>query len=632
MKTLFKKISAVVAAVLLVACTVPFNASAETYSGKCGNNVIWSIDANVLKIEGSGPMYNFEGCFGNTSAPWDAYTDIIEEVYISSGITTIGDFAFGYCEELNYVSMSDSIKTIGEYAFYGCCNLEDVMFSNSIELIDEYAFGDCDSLGNIMIPNSLKEIGEFAFGSCNSLTNFTVDMSNLFYSNDSNGVLFNKNKTKLVQYPAGNIQTSYMIPDSVADIEDLAFYDCVNLTKITVEVNNSNYSNDSEGVLFNKTKSEIIKYPEGNMRTSYTIPNSVTDIRVSAFERCYNLKNITIPDSVMNIGESAFYDCQNLTNIVLPCGITTIEDDVFGYCSSLESIEIPNSVTKIGNYSFYNCALTQVTIPNGVTEIGEYAFGGCDALLSVTIPGSVSKISSNAFENCVNLLNIIVDANNLNYSSDNQGILFNKNKTEIIRYPAGSKSTSYTIPSGVIAIGDDAFYNCKNLNEIIIPSTVANVGCRPFSYCENLISITVDVNNPNYSTDKNGVLFNKDKTILIMYPDGKSKAKYEIPNTVSIVEDYAFGGCKNIDTIKIPTSVTFIGLGAFSGCEDIDDVYYLGSESEWKNITIEDGNGLLTNSKMHYNYTALTAVKIVAAALVIVAVVAYKFKGDKLKW
>ena len=318
---------------------------------------------------------------------------------------------------------------------------------------------------------------------------------------------------------------------------------------------------------------------------SITIPDSITSIGTFAFYQCYDLTNITIPDSVISIGMSAFADCRELTSITIPNSVTSIGGGAFNYCDNLISITIPNSVTYIGYATFQDChRLASVKIPNGVTSIGERAFEDCGSLTSITIPESVTSIGSYAFAYCSSLTSITipesvtsigayafrgfsilsgiwVDENNPNYSSDSFGVLFDKNKTELIRAPR-LLNGAYTIPNSVTIIGERAFEDCHSLTSITIPESLSSIGDFAFFGCDSLSSIA-------------------------------------IPNSVSSIGKYVFCGCYNLTSITIPNSVTSIGSAAFSNCNSLINVYYKGIQEEWSKISIADFNEALTNATIY---------------------------------
>ena len=261
---------------------------------------------------------------------------------------------------------------------------------------------------------------------------------------------------------------------------------------------------------------------------------------------------------------------------------------------NIKNVIINNGVTSIGNFAFSDCtSLTNITIPNSVTSIGDYAFYGCENLINITIQNSVTSIGNFAFCMCTSLTSINVDSNNEKYMSDN-GVLYTKDKKTLIQYPSKKEKTEYiilqgttsignyafhyctnltniTIPNSVTSIGDNAFYGCENLINITIPNSVTSIGNDVFNGCISLTSINVDSNNEKYMSD-NGVLYTKDKKILIQYPGKKEGTEYLILQGVESIEDYAFWGCGNLTNIIIPNGVTSIGYSAFYRCTSLTNI------------------------------------------------------------
>ena len=231
---------------------------------------------------------------------------------------------------------------------------------------------------------------------------------------------------------------------------------------------------------------------------------------------------VTIPGTingllVTSIGEIAFAFCTSLTSVTIPYSVTNIGFGAFESCTSLTSVTIPSSVIGIGEGAFDSCsALTSVTIPNGVISIGMGAFGICTSLTSVTIPSSVTSIGAAAFTDCGSLTAITVDARNPVYSSVG-GVVFDKNQTALVEYPAGKPGSSYTIPNGVTSIGGAAFYGCTSLTGVTVPDSVTSIGANAFYYCGSLTSVYFQGNAPSLGSD-------------VFYGDNNATAYY-LPGT-----------------------------------------------------------------------------------------------------
>ena len=388
----------------------------------------------------------------------------------------------------------------------------------------------------------------------------------------------------------------------VTSIGSYAFYDCSSLTSITIPNSVASISGWAFGYC--------------SSLTSITTPDSVTSIGYDAFSWCNSLTSITIPDSVTSIGWDAFDRCEKLTQInvdtantvyssvngvlfskdktelirypegkadtsyAIPNGVTYIGYDAFSCCSSLTSITIPNSVTSIGDYAFSGCiSLASITIPDGVTNIGDWAFWDCRSLTSITIPDSVTRIGDSAFYGCSSLTSITIP-----------------NSVTSIGYEAFhscSSLTSITIPNSVTSIGKSAFESCSSLTSITIPNSVTSIGDYAFYWCSNLTSVTIG----NSVTSIGDYAFN----------GCNSLTSVTIPDSVTSIGKYAFYYCTSLTSTTIPDSVTSIGDCAFNGCSSLKDVYYSGTQEQWKKISIGSNNSRLTSAKIHYGSSAPAA-------------------------
>lgn len=239
------------------------------------------------------------------------------------------------------------------------------------------------------------------------------------------------------------------------------------------------------------TKIDHHAFSECKKITNIILPNTITYIGEYAFHGCSKLSNIIITGRITEIAEGTFSECTALTHINIPTTVTNIGDAAFYHCNGLTSISIPEDVTDIGDSSFLSCSnLKSISISDSVINIDDYAFANCKKLTSITIPKNTSHIGNCAFSNCGNL-EINVNSNNKNYSSAD-GVLFNKNKTELLSYAKDNIQNQYTIPDSIISIGSGAFRNCGNLTSITIPSNIDNIGSNAFIGCKQLSNIYFD--------------------------------------------------------------------------------------------------------------------------------------------
>ncbi len=545
--------------------------------------------------------------------------------YDEYSMLTIGNSVFRGCSNLRNLTLPESVSiTIDEDAFFGCYSLESITIPNSVTAIGASAFSGCNSLKSIIIPDSVKTIGEYAFFDCTSLENIIIPDSvtaigkyafrdTAYYCDEANwenDVLYINNhligahSSLEGEYIIRNgiltisgyafydccYVTTIEIPESVVSIGDCAFLGCSGLINFEVDNNNKYFFSDEYGVLFDKNKTDLLQYPTANTRKKYIIPDGVNTIDSYAFADCYSLTDIIIPNSLTTICDFSFNDCYSLTNIT-----------------------IPDSVTSIGYSAFSGCTdLTNVIIGNGVVSIEYYAFEDCENLEYVMIGTAVKQIKANVFSNCSKIVGIYVNSNNQYYSSDEYGTLFNKDKTELIHYPAGNIRTNYVIPDGVTTISNSAFLGSSNLINITIPDSVTSIGDASFASCTGLTSIIIPA---SVTSIGNTVFSNCTNLLSVIIPSGirtigdamfshcSNLISVTLPDTVRTIGKSAFSWCTRLKSIKIPSYVISIGDEAFSTCLSLTDVYFYSTDEQWKQIEIGTWNTNLTESTIHYEHS-----------------------------
>ena len=418
----------------------------------------------------------------------DSVNDIvIPDTVFGMKVIGIKNEMFKNNKNLISVSLGNNISDIPREIFSGCNNLKNVILPNKLTKIPENAFRSCNNLNNLTIPNNVNSIGNSVFYGCTKLASITI-------------------------------------PNSVTSIGDNAFRSCTSLTS----------------VYYAGTEDEWNKITIGNDNENLT--NATIH---------YNFEPKPLNKQTGSCGDNVTYSLDTETGVLTISGTGKMkdysgEDSPFYQNSNIKSVIIENGVTSIGNLAFSSCnSLIEVSLPSSIISLGVSAFSGCENLMSISIPANVADIQSIAFAGCKKLTSIEVDSNNENYSSIN-GVLFDKNITELVCYPAGKNDASYTVPNTVKSFAYGSFYDCENLTNVIIPNGVTSIG-------------------------------------------GAS-----------------FWNCKNLKSIVIPKSVTKIDLFSFNGCESLKDIYYTGTQDEWKNITIGDGNINLTSATIHYNFEPCT--------------------------
>lgn len=435
--------------------------------------------------------------------------------------------------------------------------IETVVISEGAESIGEYAFFECTGLKNVTIPSTVKTINEGAFYKCTGLTSPEPEK------------------------PNDEITDSIIIPYGVTNIGDEVFAHCTGLKKVTIPGSVKSIGERA----FSDCHISTEESEDGTERglEKVVIENGTETIGKEAFNGCKKLNDIILPDSVTSIGENAFqytglyYEWFDGNEDVLYINNHLISV----YQGTANECNIKSGTKTIADSAFFACgSLPGITIPDSVTSIGNRAFKDCNSLKSITIPKSVTTIGNCAFYTCYDLQSIEVDSGNPEYCSEN-GVLYNKEKTEIIRFPKEKTEVSFAIPKSVTKIADGAFEYCKNLTNVTIPNDMTSIGNNAFESCSGLTNITI----PKSVTSIGDRAFSEcSKLTSIIIPDG-----------VLRIGESSFFKCSSLKDITIPNSVLIIDTDAFKDCAKLKQVYYIGSEDDWNNEVIGNGKYVLTN-------------------------------------
>ena len=348
--------------------------------GGCSSLVSIDLPVSLTSIG----EYTFNRCISIVSIDLpDSLTFIGDEAFsdcsslvsidLPDSLLNIAGGTFAGCTSLVSIDLPDSLLNIGWSTFQGCSSLVSIDLPDSLISIGDYAFQWCSSLVSVDLPDSLISIEVGSFSSCSSLTTINVSKDNQNFIS-LNGILYNKDITTLIQYPAGLTDTEYSLPSTVTSIGDSAFAACINLVSID-------------------------------------LPDSLISIGDWAFDTCFSLGSIDLPDSLTYLGEGAFKDCRYLVSIDLPNSLTSIGEYAFLDCSSLVTVDLPDSLTSIGEYAFWRCrCLVSIDLPETLTSIGNWAFGGCSSLVSIDLPETLTSIEWAAFDDCESLKEVICRA------------------------------------------------------------------------------------------------------------------------------------------------------------------------------------------------------------------------------
>ena len=322
--------------------------------GVCGDDLAWDLyDNGDMYITGTGAMYSD---WSITEHPtWYEYCDVIKNVYIDSGATSIGAYAFYNCRNLELIDIPSTVTSIGTYAFAHCLSLRGVVLPDAVRAFEAGVFYNCKSLEYINPSLSTTTFGDYAFAGCEKLVGFELGSE---VTSVGNYAFYNCKKF-----------TSVSLSNSSVTIGDYAFLGCSSLTSISVNSSSTNYATEN-GVLYTLTKGSfsfssmsytytktgLVCYPAGNTNNSFTVPSTVKTISPYAFADADYLISVSIGSAVTTIGANAFQDCDSLTSVSIPSNVTTIDAQAFYECTWLEKATILSSTVTINGDPFYKTA------------------------------------------------------------------------------------------------------------------------------------------------------------------------------------------------------------------------------------------------------------------------------------
>ena len=478
----------------------------------------------------------------------------------------------------SYVIEDDEITIIGCDNTSTAISVPSSIRGYAVTKIDDFAFEWCDAIPSIYIPDTVTSIGKGAFRFCLNLEEIIVSEEHPTYKSE-NGVLYNKNKSTIVCFPANSSIDNNSLLEEITVIDDFAFWGsnikyislsesisyigtgafgcCASLENINVDDKNTSYSSVN-GILYDKALNEILCMPGasnedildtvtiigaysfcGSIREAEYQFSNINIVKEYAFAYCENLISIEFDDILDEIHEGAFLNCYYVTNIDLANGVTSIGEDCFWQCQYIEEITLGSKVTCIPSGSFGYClSLGKVDLNDNITEIGEYAFFSCEALEKINL-------------------------------------------------------------KSVMTIGKGAFACCVSISSLDFPSTTSSIGEYAMYWCNTLTRISVDTENDYYcSIDDN--LFNKNADCLIQYALWNSRESYIVPNDVTTIKKSAFENASQLTQITLPVSIMTIEEDAFEWCDNLQYIYYNGSESDYYNIDIHN-NPFLKNIQIIFN-------------------------------
>lgn len=540
-------------------------------AGRGDYSVEQCIGKNVTKI-GKGA---FGGCW-NMGRAWG-------DGRLPEKLESIGEGAFQYCYKIKSLEIPAGVTVIPDRTFQGCERLESIQIDGDITMIGAEAFDGCVALTSMPLSKSLSLIGADAFRDCTALTDFQLAEGNTHFQVQQ-GALMTADATRLLTYAASAPQQSFVMPETLTQIDDGALKNLRYLETLTFLPTFSDYQ---AGMFENATGLKNVNFGEGTLTaipdrffkgcTSLVSPNAftgVTSVGESAFEGCTAVQSLSFDDSLSNIGTKAFQNCTALESVHIPDSVTslsaaafrndvsltefqmperlhTVSASAFSGCTSLKTVTWSKYLQTIEANAFENTALTEIIFPESLTRIGAYAFAGIGTLESIVLPENLNTIGSSAF--------------------------------------SGTGIQTLKLPKSVTTLGNGAWMNCAALWEVQWDAAVTKIPASTFEHCTALTQIEL----PDGIVEIGARAFSGNESLT----------NVTLPRTVRRIESAAFEGCSALTDILLWPDVEEIAADAFANCENLTIRGWKGSAAE-KAATSQGVNFAAADQEISYTLNA----------------------------
>lgn len=556
----------------------------------------------------------------------------LKKVVIPSTVKRIGAEVFQSNKTIEEIVIPDSVEIIGDYAFHNCTSLKSIDYP-PMDYIPIGAFSGCSSLTEFVVPETVEAIGAYAFGGCTSLSSVTLNegLKQIGYSAFSKARMGNGypciseiTLPESLEY-IGDYAFSYLavnkitIPAGVREIRDYAFES----SKISELTLNEGLEIIGSNAFYNCENLEAIDFPDtvsyigrGAFRLckkikSIEIPPLVSEICDGAFASIYGIESIVIPTTVIIIGDEAFGDCENLKNILIENGVEEIGNDAFCYCAAKE-LTIPESVKKIGSDILYE-AQTETVYFNATEIADESQYSGKPKTNARSTWGNTSKVKKIVFgENVKNIPSYFC------YQlSSLEEIEFSDSIERIGPYAFRECTgiTSIDLPLNLKTLNGEAFYGCRSVTELTIPESLESFYSHDFTGCNGIKTVNFNAASCEFkhpeATETDGIYYSPFRSFTSLETINLSENVKELPaylfcgietideivlpstvtdvgvgafafssitsfkssDNLESIEEFAFYGCKNLESVDIGNNIMLIGAGAFNGCKKLTEIY-----------------------------------------------------------